>query len=349
MKAIAEAALGLLKTGNDFVLSVVLESNGSTPRDVGAAMLVRRDGSIVGTIGGGVLEAHAERAARKVFDRQESVVAEFLLEEQGADAIGAICGGRAKVLVEYMSAQNPTTLAFFQQLQQAAYAETRSYMAAVLPQMATGRATCQCLLLADGSAAGPVDSETLQSLRSLVEEGEHYEKTDILELYLFPLGSDGTLYIFGAGHCGEKLSHIAPTVGFGTIVIDDRAEFANAARLPRATDILVPQRIDTPFDRLPFGMNSYIVIVTRGHVYDEQVLRRALRTTAGYIGMIGSKKKREAIYQHLLEDGYTAQDIARVHSPIGLNIMAETPEEIAVSILAELIQVRAASKTTGHT
>ncbi len=100
-----------------------------------------------------------------------------------------------------------------------------------------------------------------------------------------------------------------------------------------------------PFDTLELGADSYIVIVTRGHMHDELVLRKALRTKAGYVGMIGSKKKRETIYQHLLSDGYTPADIARVHSPIGLPIGAETPEEIAVSITAELIQFRAQKKT----
>jgi arginase family enzyme len=126
---------------------------------------------------------------------------------------------------------------------------------------------------------------------------------------------------------GDRLSHASPF-----------------ARIPEADEILIPDKLDAPFDSVVFGPDSYIVIVTRGHIHDEIVLRRALQTSAGYIGMIGSKKKRETIYRHLLDEGFTQADIARVYSPIGIDISADTPEEIAVSITAELIKVRAAKK-----
>jgi xanthine dehydrogenase accessory factor len=151
-------------------------------------------------------------------------------------------------------------------------------------------------------------------------------------------------HIFGEAS-GEKLAHIAHTVGFVTVVIDDRSEFANRDRIPDADELIGPESIEKPFDTTQFGADSYIVIVTRGHMHDEVVLRRALKTNAGYIGMIGSKKKRETIYSHLLRDGYTQDDIDRVCSPIGIAIGAETPEEIAVSITAELIKVRAEKRS----
>jgi xanthine dehydrogenase accessory factor len=147
-----------------------------------------------------------------------------------------------------------------------------------------------------------------------------------------------------AGHCGEKLVHMLHIVGFNTVIIDDREEFANALRFPDADEILVPDEMDRPFDEILFNRECYIVIVTRGHLHDETVLRAPLRTDAFYIGMIGSRKKRETIYDHLRADGYTEADIARVYSPIGLPIGAETPEEIAVSITAEMIRVRAEKK-----
>ena len=158
--------------------------------------------------------------------------------------------------------------------------------------------------------------------------------------------NDGTAYIFGAGHCGEKLAHILSTVSFGTVIIDDRAEFANPERFPDADEILVPVSMDDPFADIVMGADSYIVIVTRGHIHDEIVLRGALRTDAGYIGMIGSRKKREEIYRRILSDGYTQKDIERVFSPIGMDIGAETPEEIAISIAAEMIRVRAGKRMT---
>ena len=345
MKNIAEAVLELLRSGTSAALAIVLESSGSTPREAGSAMLVRADKSIVGTIGGGVLEAHVMNAALKVIAEKKAAVVEYVLEETGAAAIGAACGGTAKVLVDYIDAGEPGSISFFEELSRAAGTSPRAHLAALIPASGLTGARHVCLIPADGPAVG---TEVFGAdVHALLQSGRGYDVFTKLEnyaAYLFPVGSDGTVYIFGAGHCGEKLAHIAHTVGFETVVIDDRAEFANRGRFPDTDEILVPKKLDAPFDSIQFNADAYIVIVTRGHMHDEIVLRRALKTDAGYIGMIGSKKKRETIYSHLLRDGYTPEDIARVHSPIGLSIGAESPEEIAVSITAELIQVRAEKK-----
>ena len=159
--------------------------------------------------------------------------------------------------------------------------------------------------------------------------------------FIEPLSSEGTVYIFGAGHIGQKLAQLTKFVGFRTVVLDDREEFANRELLGSADRIVVLSSFDDAMRDLTIDEESYLVIVTRGHVHDKTVLGQALRTRAGYIGMIGSRKKRDATYEVLAREGFTTQDFARVHSPIGLSIGAETPEEIAVSIVAELIQARA--------
>jgi xanthine dehydrogenase accessory factor len=161
---------------------------------------------------------------------------------------------------------------------------------------------------------------------------------------LHPIQSGETVYIFGAGHVSQQLARLTKMVGFHTIVLDDRKEFANRRRFRDADDIVELDTFDHAFDGLTMGSQSYIVIVTRGHTHDKTVLGQALKTGATYIGMIGSRKKRNIIYQKLLGENFTQADIDRVHSPIGLAIGAETPEEIAVSIIAELIQIRATSK-----
>jgi xanthine dehydrogenase accessory factor len=347
MKIIAETALRLLKNGESFAQATILESSGSTPRERGAAMLLRRDGSITGTIGGGVLEAHVQKAARRVLETGAADVAEYVLEQTGAAAIGAICGGRAKALIEYIDAADPRNTEFFEKLSKACAADKQSFIASLIPDSTITQPRCQCLILPDGTFVGGdrFDHNVLSQLWPVPDPEDEPLLLGGVSVYLSPVGSDGTVLIFGAGHCGEKLAHVLHTVGFGTVVIDDRAEFASVARFPDADVILVPESMTQPFDTLEIGADSYIVIVTRGHAHDELVLRKALRSNAGYVGMIGSKKKRETIYSHLLADGYTPDDIARVHSPIGLPIGAETPEEIAVSITAELIQKRAAKKT----
>jgi xanthine dehydrogenase accessory factor len=159
-----------------------------------------------------------------------------------------------------------------------------------------------------------------------------------------PLGADGVVYIFGAGHISQKLAPLTRLVGFRTVVLDDRAEFANRERFPAVDDLLVLSSFDRAMARLSIHANSYLILVTRGHAHDKTLLGEALATRAGYIGMIGSRGKRDAVYRALEEEGFAAEAFQRVHSPIGLTIAAETPEEIAVSITAELIAVRAGAR-----
>jgi len=157
---------------------------------------------------------------------------------------------------------------------------------------------------------------------------------------LEPWAAASPLYIFGAGHVSRPTAQVAALAGFRVTVLDDRPEFANAERFPQA-ETRVLDGYDDCFAKLSAGPGAFVVIVTRWHVHDAEVLGQALSTGAGYIGMIGSRRKRDAVYQRLRGQGFTDADLARVHCPIGLDIGAETPEEIAVSIVAELVQARA--------
>jgi xanthine dehydrogenase accessory factor len=270
-----EAALALLGSGEDFAWVTMVESRGSTPRHAGAQMLVRTDGSIVGTIGGGPLEAEAIKNALKVLSARESYTMEFSLTNRDAAKLGMICGGSGLVQVDHVDAASAASRDFF---------------------------------------------------RGLLSRPKE------------------TVYVFGAGHCGEKVVPIAETVGFPTVIVDDRGDFANRERFPTAERILVPDSFEHAMDALSVDEDSYLVIMTRGHAHDRTVLAQALRTKAGYIGMIGSKKKVAETFRALQEEGFSSEAIARVHAPIGLDIGSETPEEIAVSIVAELIKVRASRR-----
>ena len=148
------------------------------------------------------------------------------------------------------------------------------------------------------------------------------------------------MFLFGAGHVAVPTAHIAALVGFRVVVIDDRPEFANAERFPSASRIVVTDDFNQALKGLDIDRDSFIVIVTRGHQFDREVLEQSLKTSAGYIGMISSRKKKEAIFQALIARGFNKERLEEVHSPIGIPIGGETPEEIAVSIVAELIQER---------
>ena len=148
-------------------------------------------------------------------------------------------------------------------------------------------------------------------------------------------------YIFGAGHVAKALDPVLRHVDFNTWIIDDREEYASRERFPEAEEVMVCSDFDHCFDDIKIDEYSYIIIVTRGHRGDLTVLRQALTKTCAYIGMIGSRRKNQLLYDELRSEGVSEEDIARVHAPIGLEIGSETPEEIGVSIAAEMIQVRA--------
>ena len=160
-----------------------------------------------------------------------------------------------------------------------------------------------------------------------------------MEVLLEPISSEPTVYIFGGGHVSQQVVPLAKGVSFKVAVIDDREMFANRERFPEADEVVVSE-FEKSFDHLPINDSSYIVIVTRGHLYDGVVLEQAVQTSARYIGMIGSKKKIHTLYQNLIKKGMSRETLNRVHAPIGIDINSETPEEIAVSIVAELIKVR---------
>ncbi len=171
------------------------------------------------------------------------------------------------------------------------------------------------------------------------------------EVFIEPILSPPTLYIFGGGHIALPLAKTGKLLGFKIVVIDDRPEFANPERFPEA-ELTLAEDFAKSFQKLKINKLSYIVIVTHGHEGDETVLEEALATEAKYIGMIGSRAKNQTVFSHLLAKGIPQEQLDRVHAPVGLNIHAQTPEEIAISILAEIIQVRkspdAGTRIAGH-
>lgn len=158
-------------------------------------------------------------------------------------------------------------------------------------------------------------------------------------VYIEVVESKPVFFIVGGGHIGRSLSKLADFLDFHVVVLDDREDFANVERMPEADEVICDD-YEAAIDRYPIDANTYIVMVTRGHKQDEVSLRRALGRGAGYIGMIGSKRRTSTVIQHMTEEGFDPAELARVHTPIGIDIGAETPEEIALSIMAEVIMLR---------
>ncbi len=340
----------LLADGESLVLATIVSRSGSAPRAVGSRMAVRRDSSIVGTIGGGILEARVRELAKEVFGHGQAVLKKYVLNARDASRMGMVCGGAVQILVQFLDAAEPNHLELYRNIAATPEARKRSRLITELPSGCDiPESVGQSLLKSEGMIIGHLDQQTIQALTAQAAAGKPELVSFQGRQYLIEsLGREDTVYIFGAGHVSQQLAPLAKKVGFRTVVLDDRQEFANRERFPEVDEVIVLDSFQSALDGLEINRDSYLVLVTRGHTHDQTVLRRALLTEAGYIGMIGSRRKRDAIYESLEREGFSRTDFGRVYSPIGLAIEAETPEEIAVSIVAELIQARAAipPKTT---
>jgi len=324
-----------LNFGNNVVSATIATSEGSTPRTAGSKMLVLADRTMAGTVGGGLVEAQVLREAERVHAEGGARLMDFDLTGEIAAGADMICGGRLRVFLERIE---PAASPLFREL------ETRLGRGERCLFLTSLDGTGRSLLGPRGDPAGGLLSpDTAEAVRAagvgiqapvlFTSEGRRW--------FLEPYSSPDPLLIAGAGHVSRPTAQMASMVGFAVTVLDDRPEFANRERFPWAREIVVTPDLGDCLAGSALGHDASLVIVTRGHVHDGAVLAKALRTDAGYIGMIGSRRKRDAIYARLRQDGFTDGDIARVRCPIGLDIGAETPEEIAVSIVAELIQERA--------
>lgn len=334
----------LLTKKESFCLATILTKSGSAPREIGTKMIIKKDFSIIGTVGGGLLEALTIKLSKDVYEKKCSIVKYFNLSDKEACSLGMVCGGDLKVLVELISFENPDTLDIYNKIHQLKEKKTNFALITKIGQEEKMLKTQEKWICTETAFYGNGNDE-IQSVLKEIRENFKNIKIEILKAgdnnYLIePVGDAETVYIIGAGHVSQKLAAITKMIDFKTAVLDDRSEFANRDRFPTADDIKVIPSFRNIFDNININKESYIIIVTRGHAFDKDVLAQALKTNAKYIGMIGSKTKRQFVYEKLMEEGYAEADLARVHSPIGISIKAETPEEIAVSIAAQLIEVR---------
>jgi xanthine dehydrogenase accessory factor len=335
-------------------LATLITRVGSAPRAAGAKYLIKEDGTSLGSIGGGCVEAEVWQGAREVMKSGKGGVLHFALTAEQLAEGGLVCGGNIDIFLE------PLQEAFLNIYQEVMKIKQKGGSAILATLMSVDEAFpkgegSKALIKASGERVGfLLDGEELE--QKILREGEALlrdkrprvvalssERKDAvwgkMEMLLEPIFSEPTVYIFGAGHISQQLAPLVKTVHFKVVVIDDREMFANRDRFPEADEVLVSE-FEKCFSHLNIDESSYIVIVTRGHLYDGFVLEQAVKTNARYIGMIGSKKKIRTLYENLTEKGIAREKLVRVHAPIGIDINSETPEEIAVSIVAELIKVR---------
>lgn len=345
MASIIATALAILKQGQPLVEATVIRRQGSAPRAAGAKMIIDASGIQEGTVGGGILEARVIEKAQSTLQTQRSHIIAFDLT--GADVADSImiCGGRSEVLIDWVK-PDPANIDLYERRLRALETEEPGFFLTVIRGSKDHiHSTAHHLLAIKQASEGisTLPSDIVQQVKRLSGSKETIAifSGDGFFVVAEKLEIPKTAYFFGAGHVVLFTSAFAARVGFRVVVIDDREEFVNPIRYPHAVKTIVIKDFKDAFCSLAIDAKDFLIIATRGHIHDHTVLAQALASDASYIGMIGSARKRETIFKALLSEGYTQRDLERVFCPIGLAIAAETPEEIGVSIVAQMIQIRA--------
>jgi xanthine dehydrogenase accessory factor len=323
-----------LDQGKRGVMATIVRRVGATPRDAGAKIFIEEGGKLFGTIGGGCVEAEAWQKAQAILQSGVPRLFHYAMDGRQVEDEGMICGGSLDIFME-------PVLAHHQKLYEAIQSAEKKGQQGLVVTKFGGSLYAKTFVNSTGEMIG--DELAPDTVAQLA--GYFNEKKPSLSngLIIEPVVPSSALYIYGAGHISQSISKIAKMVGFYVIVLDDRRDFANNEIFPEADEIIVDD-FDFVSQHLPVDTGPYAVIVTRGHKHDAIVLEEVLKVPQRYIGMIGSKRKVHIIYEALKAKGVDEKLLAAVHAPIGIDINAETPEEIALSIVSELVKIRGGSE-----
>jgi xanthine dehydrogenase accessory factor len=351
MKEVIQEAIKLLEDGQPGVLATVVRTKGSTPQKPGAMLLIRQDGSGVGTLGGGCVEGDIWFAAKEILRLHGGPeFKDYYLNEDIAARDGLVCGGTMYFYLEPLW-QPEEFLSIGTALMDAYDGGAPVGLATVVKAGSGGsNQGAKLLLRMDGSIQGTLgepdlDAKAIAVAQRVAEVGnvETIVTNDGTEVFVEGFTTPPTLVMVGGGHVGKATADLANMLGYRVLVVDDRPEFANAERFPYADQIVV-STYDRWTEHVSINVNSFIVAATRGHRYDDMALESALTTPARYIGLLGSRRKTMMIYRRLIQQGTSTERLHQVHAPIGLDIGGLTPEELAVSIMSEIIMVRRGGK-----
>jgi xanthine dehydrogenase accessory factor len=338
----------LLARGQSFILATVVGRQGAAPRTAGSKMIITGEGRGIGTIGGGLLEADVTARAVELIERKRSGWMHFDMSGDIAATTDMVCGGSLDVLLAFVPSTAANRALFERWLQVVETKRSGCLVTVALPAGDTLRETGHCLVIPTDPFVGsfPLGRSALQTVLSAAQAATGIEilRLDEALVVLEPVPRVCSALLFGGGHVARPTARLAAMVGFEVWVSDDRPDFVTRKRFPDAHQLRVLDSFERAFTGLRVDSSSYVIIFTRGHLHDKIVLAQALATDAGYIGMIGSRRKRDTIYSALQAEGVDPARIERVHCPIGAAIGAETPEEIAVSIVAEMIMQRSQNK-----
>jgi xanthine dehydrogenase accessory factor len=336
------AAVALLAdSGETAVLSSLVASSGSIPMSARAKMLVAADGTVLGTIGGGCLEAEILAVAGDVRGSGRPQITSYTMTEKQAGEHGLNCGGTVKIFSELVDA---TVGRFYADIESAR--KCRASCALVTALDDSARLFFGSQGKRRGSLGADLNDEVLPWVQDCLQRESpalHATGEAARGLFVEPFAPPPLLYVFGGGHVGGQIAKLAHNAGFYVVIVDDRSYFANAERHPDVDECLADET-EAIFARIPIDEHTYIVAATRGHANDEVVVEQAIRTPACYVGMLGSERKKLTLWNRIEARGGCRSKLDEVYAPVGFNIGADTPEEIAICVVGEMIQVRRGAK-----
>lgn len=345
-----------LKDGETLAMATIVSTFGSTPREVGAKMVVTASGEILGTVGGGCGEAEVRRQAVEVIRSQKPAMVKIDLTDDIESDSPAVCGGILNIFVDpwWRDSETDTCSKLNDELIKVADAGEAAVMTTVLhaegfDDVASG----QKALIRNGVAgSGNITNKELR--QAVIQESEVCLKREQskqvaltfpgsarkAEVFFEVIPAIRKVIVVGAGHLAIPLVKFAKILGFHITVLDDRVMYANRERFPEVDEVLVGNMAET-LRKIEITPYTYIVLITRGHQFDEPCLREVIHSPAKYIGMIGSRRRIKACFIRFRdEEGIPEELLKRVYAPIGLDIKAESPDEIALSIISEIIKIR---------
>jgi len=342
VREVLEALCDVYQQGRAAVYCRLVETRGSTPQKAGAAMLLFADGSQVGTLGGGCVEAEVKRRALSTLGNPRTEILRFVLDHDYGWDDGLICGGRMLILVRPLTGAQSRP--YFETLSDAVRTGRGCTEAVVIEPPAAQLPDAACYLFdACGSWQHTMDASLPpppawlgEALRPLAERPKPYVCRGVSFLPTLPRFR---LLIVGGGHVGQAVATLAADLEFDVWVVDDRPEYVTEQRFPKAARRIIGT-IDEVLPRLPVDQDTYCLIVTRGHNHDEKALYHLATRNARYVGMIGSRRKIRLIFDDLRASGVPQEALERVYAPVGIDIGSQTVPEIAVSICAELVAHR---------
>ena len=332
------------------VLATVTGTEGSTPQKPGSSALFNQKGLIAGTVGGGILEGKVQDLAVKALQSKVPVLDLFMLDNRISNGEDALCGGKISVLIDPLLSEN---LPVFKAIRKSAQARIPGILMTMVTKADDNKVLISryWIMETSGKSIPDILKPVIEpEISSLLAGSDSYDFREIRlpgngeepsrVIYLEPVIPPPRLIIAGAGHIGKALAQIGNMLDFEITVIDDRPEFANPENIPLANHIIADD-IGKTIRRIDKTRDTFIVIVTRGHKDDSNALKACIDSDAAYIGMIGSKNKVALMRRDFIEKGWATQELwDKIYTPVGIDIGSKTVEEIAVSIAAQLIQVK---------